>query len=148
MSFYVSVEGAVGAGKMTLLQEIEKNLSPTKLFNTVCIIEEPVAAFYNYKGECNPFYLNYKQPEKNMTMTQLHIIHCVANHFDFEVKRVGKEALILSERSPLVSQIFVNNCYSNVCLRRIGMRNRDGEQVLNKLWLSLLNMEYNCFLTE
>ena len=36
----------------------------------------------------------------------------------------------------------------DVCLSRIKMRNRDGEQVLNKQWLSSLNMEYDCFLTE
>ena len=108
----------------------------------------------------------------------------MANHFDFEVNRAGKEALILSDMSPLASQVFVNNYYNNgtineftrsflidecnhlsapvhkadinimletlldVCLSRIGMRNRDGEQVLDKQWLSSLNMEYDCFLTE
>ena len=108
----------------------------------------------------------------------------MANHFDFEVNRAGKEALILSDMSPLASQVFVNNYYNNgtineftrsflidecnylsapvhkadiyimletlldVCLSRIGMRNRDGEQVLDKQWLSSLNTEYNCFLTE
>ena len=103
----------LSAGKMTLLQEIEKTYPSTNLFGNVCVIEEPVAAFCNYKGQFNPLYLNYTHPEKNMAMAQLHIIHCAANHFDFEVNRAGKEAFILSERSPLASQVFVNNCYHN-----------------------------------
>ena len=183
MSFYVSVEGIVGAGKMTLLQEIEKTYPTTNLFGKVCVIEEPVAAFCDYKGQFNPLYLNYTHPEQNMAMAQLHIIHCATNHFDFEVNRAGKGSLILSERSPLASQVFVNNCYHNgtiseftrsflidechmsapvckpdmyikldtpldMCLNRIGIRNRDGEQVLDKQWLSSLNMEYDCFLSE
>ena len=36
----------------------------------------------------------------------------------------------------------------DVCLNRIGMRNRDREQVLDKQWLLPLNMEYDCFLSE
>ena len=184
MSFYVSVEGVVGAGKMTLLQKTERTYPFTNLFDNVCVIEEPVTAFCDYKDQFNPLYLNYTHLEKNMSITQLHIIHCAANHFDLEVSQVGKGALILSERSPLASQVFGNNCYNNgiiseftrsflideccnlstpvhksdmyikldtpldVCLSRIGMRNRDGEQVLDKQWLSSLNMEYNCFLSE
>ena len=184
MSFSVSVEGIVGTSKMTLLQEIKKNYPSTNLFGNVCIIEEPVAVFCDYKGQFNLLYLNYTHPKKNTAMAQLHIIHCAANHFDFEMNRAGKETLILSERSPLASQVFVNNCYHNgtiseftrsflidkchhlsapvcksdmyikldtpldVCLSRIKMRHRDGEQVLDKQWLSSLNTEYDCFLTE
>ena len=113
MSLYVSVEGLVGAGKMTLLQEIEKPYPTTNLFGKVCVIEEPVAAFCDYKGQFNPLYLNYTHPERNTAMAQLHIIHCATNHFDFEVNRAWKASLILSERSPLASQVFVNNCYHN-----------------------------------
>ena len=136
MSFYVSVEDIVGTGKMTLLQEIEKTYPTTKLFDTVHVIEEPMAAFCDYEGQFNPLYLNYTHLEKNTPMAQLHIICCATNHFDFEVNRVGKGTLILSERSPLASQVFVNNCYHNgtiseftrsflidVCLNRIGVRN-------------------------
>ena len=113
-----------------------------------------------------------------MPMAQLHIIHCAANHFDFKVNRARKEALILSERSPPASQVFVNNCYHNgtiseftrsflidkchhlstpvckpdmyikldmpldMCLSRIRMRNRDGEQVLDKQcnWCSMSDL--------
>ena len=150
----------------------------------MCVIEEPVPSFCNYKGQFNPLYLNYAHPEKNMPMAQLHIICCVANHFDFEMNRAGKDALILSERSPLASQVFINNCHSNgtvsdftrallidkcdhlsapvhkpdmyiklatpldLCLKKIGMRNRDGEQVFDKQWLSSLDTEYDCFLSE
>ena len=102
-----------GAGKMTHLQEIEKTYPSTNLFGNVCVIEEPVAAFCNYKGQFNPLYLNYTLPKINTAMAQLYIIHCAANPFDFEVNRAGKEASILSERSPLTYQVFVNNCYHN-----------------------------------
>ena len=50
--------------RLTLLQEIEKTYPTTNLFGSVCVIEEPVAAFCDYKEQFNPLYLNYTHPEE------------------------------------------------------------------------------------
>lgn len=98
----LSVEGNIGSGKSTVLQEVKARLPPNAK-----ILMEPVNSFQEYNGT-NPLKLFYEYPSKYAFFTQRHIIDSLYKHFREQVQEKEHISLLLCERNLFSSIVFTN----------------------------------------
>ena len=96
---YVTIEGIVGCGKSTVIQELKKHL------NNVHWFKEPIESFRHFKIH-NPLYNSYNSPTTDAAICQLHIIDELSRMYGQEAWDFEQKNLIISERSHLSPLVF------------------------------------------
>lgn len=109
----LSVEGNIGCGKSSILQQIESRLPPD-----VKILMEPVDLFQAYKGG-NPLKLFYDNPGKYAFFTQSHIIESQHQHFYEHIQMKEPISLLIAERSLFSPVVFTNTLFKMGWLTQI-----------------------------
>lgn len=101
----LSVEGNIGAGKTSILRQIEARLPPA-----VKILLEPVGSFQDYQGS-NPLKQFYENPSKYAFFTQSHIIDAQYKQFYEQIQLQQPISLLVTERSLFSPVVFTNALY-------------------------------------
>ena len=179
---FISIEGNIGAGKTTFLQELESKLSQ---FFTVKVVpdlvyeneanvllnamyEKRIDSFdfqkYLYNTRTNFIYKIGKSEEKpdfilldrNIDV-QYHIFGNVLLKKGRLSKKEHKQMKrMLNTYEAMLNNLFPNrsecmiylDCSEENCLKRIKTRNREGENKIDKDYLSLLEEEHKKYLNN
>lgn len=104
MKKIIVIDGLIGVGKTTLVEILKQK------YKDIVFAKEPVEEFMKYK-HYNPLKLAYENP-KNWTITQLHIINCLVNHFK-KIIESSESRIIVSERGVLSPKIFTRILKNN-----------------------------------
>nr|ACO12399.1 Deoxynucleoside kinase [Lepeophtheirus salmonis] len=131
--YTIVVEGNIGAGKTTFLQDI-KELSPPGLIE---VIEEPVDEWQAYKDKFNLMDMMYQDPKKWSFLFQVQVQLSMMKKYKTPYSR----PIRIMERSLLSARFcFVENLYNNGFLE-------DAElHMLNDLYNFVI--EHDCFICQ
>ena len=115
----IAVEGNIGAGKSTLINNIKEWSEKANLSCRVVVIPECLDRFTTFK-EYNPLALAYSDPKENVLLTQLHIIRSinkameevvgaeVDHHHPDEEDYDNKQIIIVTDRSLFSPIVFTH----------------------------------------
>ena len=100
-TFCVSIDGLIGVGKTTVLKCLREKTPH------VNIIPEPIEQFTKFQNY-NPLVQAYQRPQTDASLTQIHIIKCIAENFQNNFK---ENQINICERVCHSSKIFVKTNY-------------------------------------
>ena len=106
---YIAIEGIVGCGKTTVLDELEKISFAD--FKKILLLKEPIECFRNYKNKHNPLLNSYQNPHSDSAICQLHIINELKRYYTQHFCDIRTDSLIISERCHLSPLIFTKTYY-------------------------------------
>jgi thymidylate kinase len=113
---YTSVDGIVGSGKSTVINEVYKILSRNKKHSlNVVIIPEPLNLFSVYHSlfnkTHNPLQCAYENPQQNAAIAQLHFLRSSVEYYGAKLKYLDRNDIAISERSMESSPVFIKNYF-------------------------------------
>lgn len=101
----VCVEGEIGIGKTTLLQ----NMDLERYNGVVDILWEPHEQFNSFMIHYKPLDLFYTNPKKNALITQIHIFNVCQDYLENKLCEISPQCkVLLTDRSIMSPVIFIN----------------------------------------
>ena len=117
-SCVVALEGLIGAGKTTLMDNLRWTLRNKNVPFTVGFIREPADLFNRYGTMTGcwhaPLELMYKDPIQNLPMAQMHIVRESSSWYKSLIKSQRNQGFdfIITERSIESPPIFIEAAYA------------------------------------